>query len=100
MGMTEDLAQALARDTIKAAEDMGDPNLVDEVSKVLGAASQTTQEAYMTAIRVILSEKRARKFLEEKIAKAKASGQPREKIDMAGRRILNTQDDNAGGGGH
>ena len=100
MGMTEDLAQALARDTIKAAEDMGDPNLVDEVSKVLGAASQTTQEAYMTAIRVILSEKRARKFLEEKIAKAAASGQPREKIDMAGRRILNTQDDNAGGGGH
>ena len=67
MGVTEDLADALAKDTIEAAEAMGDERLIEEVSKQLGASSQTTQEAYMTAVRVRLSEKRARAFLQEKL---------------------------------
>lgn len=67
MGVTEDLADALAKDTIEAAEAMGDDMLITEVSKQLGASSQTTQEAYMTAVRVRLAEKRARSYLQERL---------------------------------
>ncbi|CUH65779.1 MAG: hypothetical protein VX083_12865 [Pseudomonadota bacterium] len=67
MGVTEDLADALAKDTIEAAEATGDERLIDEVAKQLGASSQTTQEAYMTAVRVRLAEKRARSFLQDKL---------------------------------
>jgi hypothetical protein len=95
--ITEDLADELAREVIDAAEELGDPNLIDEISKVIGAASQTTQEAFMTAVRVRLSERRARQVLADKLAKARASGEKRERIDLSGRKILNTEDDNAGG---
>ena len=70
MGVTEDLADSLTRDTIAVAEMLGDDNLIAEVSKVLGASSTTTQEAFMTAVRIRLSEKRARAFLKEQIGRA------------------------------
>lgn len=97
MGITEDLADSLAQDTIAAAEAMGDENLIDEVSKVIGAASQTTQEAFMTAVRVRLSEKRARTFLKDKIAKFKAAGKKAQPMDLSGRKVMNTPDESAGG---
>lgn len=68
MGVTEDLADALARDAIDAAEKLGDDLLLDQIAKVLGDSSTTTQEAFLTAVRVRKSEIRARKFLEAKIA--------------------------------
>ena len=95
--ITEELADQLAKDTIAAAEAMGDEQLIDEVSKVIGAASQTTQEAFMTAIRVRLSEKRARAFLKERIAKFKASGQKAKAVELGSKPIMNTPDDSAGG---
>lgn len=77
MGVTEDLADALARDVIEAAEVMEDETLIAAVAKVMGASSTTTEEAFMTAIRVRLAAKRGRKFLEDRIAafEAKAKGQ-------------------------
>ncbi|MDF1801354.1 hypothetical protein [Thalassovita sp.] len=79
MGVTEDLADALARDAIEAAEAMDDDLLIDQIAKVLGDSSTTTQEAFLTAVRVRKSEKRARAYLENKIATAleaaKSSGQ-------------------------
>ncbi|MCG7492195.1 hypothetical protein [Thalassobius sp. Cn5-15] len=83
MTVAEDLADALAKDTIEAAEAMGDDRLIEEVSKQLGASSQTTQEAFMTAVRVRLAEKRARGFLQDKLkgflADQKESGQKAQK---------------------
>lgn len=67
MSVAEELADALAKDTIEAAEAMGDSRLIEEVSKQLGASSQTTQEAFMTAVRVRLSEKRARAYLQGRL---------------------------------
>jgi len=93
MGITEDLADALARDTIAVAEKLGDDGLIAEVSKVIGASSTTTQEAFMTAIRVRLSEKRARAFLKERIAKGPAG----QKKEIGTGPILNPTEDNAGG---
>ncbi|MDX1780013.1 MAG: hypothetical protein R3256_01720 [Thalassovita sp.] len=70
MGVAEDLADALAKDTIEAAEALNDEALIDQVAKQIGASSQTTQEAFMTAVRVRLAEKRARKFLEGRLNSA------------------------------
>ncbi len=67
MGVIEDVADALARDTIEAAERLGDDELIGEVSNQIGASSTTTQEAFMTSVRVRLAERRARRYLEERL---------------------------------
>ena len=74
MGVIEDLADALAKDALDAAEALKDENLVDELSGVILAQSQTLQEAFMTAIRVRRSEKAGRAFL---IARVKAAKEGR-----------------------
>ncbi|PRY26560.1 hypothetical protein CLV78_101659 [Aliiruegeria haliotis] len=75
MGILEDLADKLAADAIDAAEDLGNDDILNEVAKQLGATSTTMEEAYLTSIRIRLSERRARRFLEAKVDKAKeASG--------------------------
>lgn len=94
--ITEELADRLAQDVIAAAEELGDDQLIAEVSKVIGAASTTTQEAFMTAIRVRLSEARARKYLAQRLAKGpKNPGGP--KIELGSKPILDTPDGSAGG---
>ncbi|WP_375257655.1 hypothetical protein [Citreimonas sp.] len=65
-----ELADALAADTIKAMDTLGDDRLYEEVAKVLGASSQTSEEAFMTAIRIRLAERRARTFLEDHVKAA------------------------------
>jgi len=69
MGIVEDLADALAIDALKAEEETGDDKVVDMVAEILGADSITTQEAFMTAIRVRKADRRARIFLDEKLKK-------------------------------
>ena len=73
MGVTEDLADALARDTIAAKEKLGDEDLIAKVAKELGATSTTLEEAFMTFVRVRLAERRGRSFLKsyvtQKLAK-------------------------------
>ncbi|SMX34808.1 hypothetical protein [Actibacterium lipolyticum] len=76
MGVVEDLADALAKDAIEAAEKLGDEKLITEVAKVLGNSSTTTEEAYLTSIRVRLAEARARKFLLGKIQAAASADTP------------------------
>ncbi|SFI82627.1 hypothetical protein [Celeribacter neptunius] len=72
MGIMEDLADDLAKDTIDALDVVGSEDLIQDVARVIGASSITTQEAFMTAARVRLSEKRAREYLNKRIAEAKA----------------------------
>jgi hypothetical protein len=94
--ITEALADKLAQETIAAAEELGDDQLIAEVARVIGAASTTTQEAFMTAIRVRLSEARARKYLAERLAQGpKNPGGP--KVELGSKPILNAADDNPGG---
>ncbi|SLN65637.1 hypothetical protein [Roseisalinus antarcticus] len=68
MGITEDIADDLARETIDAMDKLGDDRLFEEIAKSIGASSQTTEEAFLTAIRVRLAERRARKLLAERLA--------------------------------
>ncbi len=96
MSVVEDLADALAKDTIHAAEELGDPTLIDKVSKMLGDTSTTTQEAYLTAVRVRLAEARARKFIVAEMAKG-PKNPGGEKIDLSSRKIMNATEENPGG---
>lgn len=70
MGITEDLADGLAKDVIEAEVTLGleEDSLTKEISTVIGASSSTTQEAFLTAMRVRRAEARARKYLEAKLA--------------------------------
>ncbi len=73
MGILQDLTEALARDTVKAMDEFGDERLHERVAKVLLDMSPTTQEAYMTAMRALLAERKGRAYLEQTI-KAKRDG--------------------------
>ncbi len=73
MGVIEDLGDALARDVLAAMEELGDDRFYDKMAKVLADASPTMQEAFITAIRVRLAEKRGRAFLDRAL-KAKREG--------------------------
>ena len=72
------LAQKLASDTLKVQDALGEERLYIEVAQVLGAASQSLEEAFLTEVRVRLAEQKARLFLEQKIAAAQASLKPKD----------------------
>ncbi len=73
MSVTEDLADALARDVLEAVEKLGDDTLIDAIAKTLGTSSSVTQDAFMTAIRVRTAEARARKLLNDRLSKGKTA---------------------------
>ncbi|UWQ30607.1 hypothetical protein K3555_09800 [Leisingera sp. M527] len=72
MGTIETLAQKLAVDTIKVQEASGEDRLYVEVGQVLGAASQSLEEAFLTEMRVRLAERKAREFLNQKVSAIQA----------------------------
>lgn len=72
MATIDTLATKLADDTVKAMDETGQDRLYMEVAAVLGAASQSLEEAYLTEVRVRLAERNGRKFLIRKLAEARA----------------------------
>jgi hypothetical protein len=85
MSVLEDMGDQLARDVIAAMEELGDDRFFDKVSKILLDASPTMQEAFLTAYRVRVAEKRGRAFIEATL-KAKREGRdgPRVVMDQGG----------------
>jgi hypothetical protein len=85
MSVLEDMGDQLARDVIAAMEELGDDRFFDKVSKVLLDASPTMQEAFLTAYRVRVAEKRGRAYIEAAL-KAKREGRegPRVVMDQGG----------------
>ena len=63
MGVTEDLADELARDVIKLIDATGDDQIIADITQILGASSQTAEEAFLTAIRVRRANIKARALL-------------------------------------
>lgn len=63
MAVTEELADGLARDVIAAMDEMENERFYLEVGKMLASLSPSMEEAFMTAMRVRLAERRARVFL-------------------------------------
>lgn len=63
MGIIDDLGDKLALETLKAQDELGDDRFYMEVSKVLGQASPTLQEAFMTSMRIRMAAQRGHNFL-------------------------------------
>ncbi|SMO41559.1 hypothetical protein [Ruegeria faecimaris] len=61
------LASKLAEDTMKVMDETGNDRFFMEVGEVIGASSQTLEEAFLTEIRVRMAERKARKFVVEKL---------------------------------
>jgi hypothetical protein len=51
----------------------GDIAIIDEIAKIVGASSQTLEEAFLTAVRVRKAEERARNMLLERKANGYAA---------------------------
>lgn len=69
MGTIERLGEKLAADTLKVQDAIGEDRFYMEVAQVLGAASQSLEEAFLTEIRVRLAERKAREFIADKLAR-------------------------------
>lgn len=69
----ETLAAKLAEDTLKAQKELGDDRLFVEVGNMLAASSQSLEEAFLTEVRVRMSEEKARAFLVNKVKAARAA---------------------------
>ena len=63
MALTDDIADEIAQLALEDELRTGDEKIVQELAEILGASSQTLQEAYLTSIRVRRAEKRARELL-------------------------------------
>lgn len=68
MSTLENLASKLAEDTLTVMDKTGEDRLYVEVGNMLATSSQSLEEAYLTEIRMRLSERAARKFIEAKLA--------------------------------
>lgn len=73
MSVVDDLGDKLAIETLKAQDELGNDRFYMEVSKVVGAASPTLQEAFMTSIRIRMAALRAHGFVEQTL-KARREG--------------------------
>lgn len=72
MALLDDMADEIAQMALADEARSGDDQIVANVGDILGASSQTLQEAYNTAIRVRRAEKRARQLLTERLQQHKA----------------------------
>ncbi|WP_170765932.1 hypothetical protein [Ruegeria lacuscaerulensis] len=67
-GTITSLAAKLAEDTMKVMDETGDDRFFVEVGELLGASSQSLEEAFLTEIRVRLAERQARKFVIQRLS--------------------------------
>ncbi|MDG1352038.1 MAG: hypothetical protein P8P70_02520 [Sulfitobacter sp.] len=63
------MANQLAEECLAVQKETGEDRLFMEVGDVLGASSQTLEEAFLTAIRTRMAEMKGRAFLEGKLKK-------------------------------
>nr|WP_317054516.1 hypothetical protein [Roseovarius sp. W115] len=70
--MTEDLADDLALKVIKYVDTSGDDGVITDIVNVLGATSQSAEEAFLTALRVRRANQKARELLVQRVKKYQA----------------------------
>ncbi len=59
------MASELAAECIAVQKEIGDERLFIQVASVLGASSQTLEEAFLTKVRTKMAAEKARAFLVE-----------------------------------
>jgi hypothetical protein len=67
MAFIDTVAERLAVAAFEQAQATNDPDLVDEVSKMIGTSSPTMQEVYDTCIRYLRAEARAMEFMQKRV---------------------------------
>lgn len=68
-----EMANKLAEECLAVQNEIGDDRLFMQVGDVLGASSQTLEEAFLTAIRTRMANDAGRKFLAQKLKSHEAS---------------------------
>lgn len=68
-----EMANKLAEDCLAVQNETGEDRLFMEVSTVLGASSQTLEEAFLTAIRTRMANDKGRAFLAQKLKAHRAA---------------------------
>lgn len=76
MASLDDTADDLAKLAIADEARSGDETIIAQIAEVLGASSQTLQEAFLTQVRVRKAEMRARQMLADRASAAKAAAPP------------------------
>ena len=74
MGVADELGDTLARDVIAALDELEDERFFEKIGKILGDASPTMQEAFMTAVKVRIAERRGRAFLTQALNAKRGNG--------------------------
>jgi len=62
-----EMANKLAEECLAVQNEVGDDRLFMAVGEVLGASSQTLEEAFLTAVRTRMANDAGRKFLAQKL---------------------------------
>lgn len=73
MASTQDLAASLAEECLAVQQETGDERLFMEVAQLIGASSQTLEEAFLTAVRTRMADAKGRAFLAQKRAEHRAA---------------------------
>jgi hypothetical protein len=73
MALINDLCDDLAREVMAAMDETGDERLHEKVAKIMGDSSSAAQELFISAIRGLMAERRARHFVQRTL-EAKRSG--------------------------
>lgn len=76
MSFIDDMGMSLADEALAEAAASGDEKLVDRIAAMLGASSQSLEEAYLTGIRVRRAEARAKEMIEESRKKRSPDAAP------------------------
>ncbi len=63
----QQMANKLAEDCLAVQQEVGNDRLFMEVGQVLGASSQTLEEAFLTAVRTRMANEQGRAFLKQKL---------------------------------
>lgn len=69
------MANQLAEECLAVQKETGEDRLFMEVGDVLGASSQTLEEAFLTAIRTRMAEQKGRQFLANKLKRFREAPQ-------------------------
>ncbi|MBY5932492.1 hypothetical protein KUV51_05725 [Tateyamaria omphalii] len=71
-----EMANKLAEECLAVQNEIGNDRLFMEVGDVLGASSQTLEEAFLTAIRTRMANDQGRRFLAQKLKTHRAAQAP------------------------
>jgi len=68
-----EMANKLAEECLAVQNEVGNDRLFMEVGDVLGASSQTLEEAFLTAVRTRMANDAGRRFLAQKLKSHRAA---------------------------